>query len=423
MKHATSSTEKGFSRHRRIWHCSLIAGLLLALLAVVFSWGTLTPLPVFASARVSTVTANFSTSPSEGPVGTVVAVHISGLNFPDGTQVRLGETPVFSSGCTVVANSLVGTVQQQTFSGWLRWPSTTGTGWFQVCARVGASKVLPGFTGFFRVLSATPPQVTVAPTALTANKQATVTGANFLPAGTSVNLLWQAAGGGQTLALGTVTSDNTGAFTQTFTVPAKASTGSYVVMATVGSGQPPTLSASTTFHVNGITIAVVPTPSIQGISTPTASATASVTTIVQATPVGTRPTPTKGKGKELGSGSDSSSMILPLVLGGALLIVVALIISVLFVLRQRALALTSGASKPTWFDASAIELDATFPLSTVPHAGRLSDKAMSTLASGGSSMEDVSAIPFDPALAEAMRQAQVSLFATPRPPVDEKIPS
>ena len=31
------------------------------------------------------------------------------------------------------------------------------------------------------------------------------------------------------------------------------------------------------------------------------------------------------------------------------------------------------------------------------------------------------AVPFDPGLVEAMREAQVSLFATPRPPVNEEI--
>ncbi|MEO7019213.1 MAG: hypothetical protein ABI234_03580 [Ktedonobacteraceae bacterium] len=416
MKHAASSTEKGISLPRHVWSYALAAGLLIALLAVLFPWHFLAPTHVFASAQVPTKNT-FSTSPSAGPVGAVIAVSISNVSFPDGTQIQLGETTVFSSSCTVVTDSQGGTVQNKSFSGWLRWPTSTGTGTFQVCAKAGTSTISAGFAGFYNVLSATPPQVTVAPTSPDVSKQATVSGTNFLPSGTSVNLLWHAANGGQTLALGTVTSDSSGAFTQTFTVPSRSSTGSYVVTATAGSGQPATLSATTTFHVNGITIVAVPTPVAQASPTLTASPTAPATATVSSTPVSQQTT-----SKVSGSVPDSSGTILPLVLGGLLLIVVALVVSVLFVRRQRELAIaasgTSGTGGPVWSDAPALGLGATNIVSRI--TGKTA--SMRSPLFNKTTAPDMAIIPFDPALAEAMRQAQVSMFATPRPPVDEKVP-
>lgn len=415
MKQAMSSIEKGFSRHTCVWRYTLVAGLLSIWVAAMCSWSLLAPTRVLASTHLPTLTANFRLSPSSGPVGTVIMVHITNLNLPNGTKVQLGEMNVFASTCTLVADSQGGTVQTQAFSGWLRWPDTTSTGFFQVCARADSRTVTAGFSGFFEVLSTIAPQVTVTPTTLTVDRQATITGTNFLPAGTSVNLLWHAANGSQAISLGTATSDATGSFTQAFTVPANSNTGTYMITATVGSNQPPTLSASTTFHVNGITIVAVPTPT--ATSSPTATATVSVTSTASTTPV-------RQSTKSASRVPTTSSMVLPLVSGGLFLIVAALLAGVLIVRRQRELAALAGASKPAWSEALAMSLRATFPLRAISHPDGFREK--STLrrvpALKEPPMPDISAIPFDPALAEAMRQAQVSLFATPRPPVDEKVP-
>lgn len=420
MKHAASPTEKGISLHRHSWRYVLVAGLLLSLLAVVLSLGSSAPPRTFAALRIS-ASNGFTSSPTEGPVGAVIAVSGSNLNYDDGTQVRLGYTTTFLSKCTVIPDSQGGAVQNQSFSGWLRWPTTLGVGNYQICALVGGNHP---FVGFYTVLSAAPPQIAVAPTAPNVSKQATVSGANFLPGGTSVNLLWRAANGGQALSLGTVTSDSTGAFSSTFTVPAKSSTGSYSVLATVGSGQPPTLSASTTFHVNGITIAPVPTPAAQVSPTITSSPTAVATS--SSTPTGV------AQSTSSSSVTGGSGLIMPIALGGFLLVVVALVAGVLVVRRQRELAAAraaSGGSGPPLSGAPAMGAGGVFPSgvnqSRNGFLGRPTTKhsALSRGAATPATMQSVSTIPFDPALAEAMRQAQVSMFATPRPPVIEEVPS
>jgi hypothetical protein len=95
-----------------------------------------------------------------------------------------------------------------------------------VCGVVGS------FTfqmGSYQVLSDAVPRVSVAPGTPQAGKQATATGANFLPGGTDVSLIWRAVKGGQSIFLGTAVSNNDGTFTQTFTVPSRTSTGSYTL--------------------------------------------------------------------------------------------------------------------------------------------------------------------------------------------------
>ncbi|MGH2478699.1 MAG: hypothetical protein ACRDHW_03455, partial [Ktedonobacteraceae bacterium] len=291
MRQAASLIKKSIALSARAWRYSLAVALLIALLAAVFAWSALTPARTFAANHVA-ASGSFTSSPLIGPVGAVITVAGSDLRDPNGTQIQIGYItyhPIMVPVCTAVTNGQSGTVQNRSFSGWFRWPTSTGMGTFQVCAMVGGDPTPIDANGY-SVISASPPQVTVAPAMPSAGKQATVSGANFLPGGASVNLFWYSANGGSTLSLGTVTSDATGAFTRTITVPDRSSTGSYVVTAASGSGQPPALGASTTFHVNGITIVAVPTPTAQASPTLTASPTVSATA-ASATTVTTSSTP------------------------------------------------------------------------------------------------------------------------------------
>ncbi|HEU5378109.1 MAG TPA: hypothetical protein VFV38_22020 [Ktedonobacteraceae bacterium] len=415
MKHAASSTKRGISFHRYSWRFLLAAGLVICFLTIVLLLGYAVPVRTFASTRTPQWNG-FNSSPSQGPVGAVIAVTGANLRSTDGTKVQVGYTLNFMD-CNAVADSRGGVITNHAFSGWFRWPTNTGTGVFGVCALVGSRTL---FVSTYRVLTDAVPQVTVTPTTPGAGKQARVTGANFLPSGTSVNLVWRSVNGGQTLALGTVTSDSTGAFTSTFTVPARASSGSYTITATVGSSQPPTLSASKTFHVNGMTIVVVPTATAR--PSPTATLAVSPTATARSTPPGSiQPTHTN-------TSAGRPGMLMPIASGGLLLVMVALVAGVLVVRRQRSLVATPSTDGFSWAGSSATgpggasspgaaSGPGAFAEQTVPNRPFM-PHAVTAPVRG-----DVSAIPFDPALAEAMRQAQVSLFATPRPPVKEEVPS
>lgn len=415
MKHTSSSIEKRtFVQKKHVGHLFLVCGLFLFLLVALLSSAL--------SARASTAPTNatarhgFSISPTSGPVSTVVTVTGSNLAYPDGTQVSLGYTTDFSN-CNIVAQAQAGTTSNHAFSGWLRWPTTTGTGTFGVCVMV------TGFNSFlvdnFKVLSASAPQITIAPTTPRAGTQATVTGANFLPGKTTVNFFWRSVSTGAVLTLGSATSDDTGAFTSTFTVPANSSTGSYTLMANAGAADPPVLSASTTFHVNGITIVPVSTPGSKASPTvpPTTVPTPLATAITSTTPLDTSndPGPTNT--------TRTSDLLLPIILVGALLVVVALVAGVLLVHRQRSLAVAVA-------NAGSISLppvgNGNIPLQrTAPSTGSLMYAAAPPPAPPApparTANQAQGSMPFDPDLAEAMRQAQVSLFAMPRPPVGEEV--
>jgi hypothetical protein len=389
---------------RCLWRFSLARGLLPFLLIAAFS---LIVFPhAWAASQVFSARNNYATSPTQGPVGTVITVTGTNLTYPDGTQIDVGYTTNFSS-CILTAESQGGSVSRRSFSGWLRWPDTTGTGNFGVCVRVDGSNSFQ--VSDFRVLASTPPQVMVTPTIPDAGKQATVTGANFLPGGVTVNLVWEAANGGQTVSLGSVTSDDTGAFTQTFTVPSNSSTGSYSVIATSGSSQPPTLSASTSFQVNGITITPVSTPGTATSSTATASASASSPT---ATAISKSIINSTGTGSNSSGGANNQwTLLMPIILGGLLLIVVTLVAGVLVVHKQRSLALTATSNvgvatslpgSEQMFEPGAVVYNP--PTPPPPQIDR-SYRPVPTRPE-----QAVSAIPFDADLAEAMRQAQVSMY-------------
>lgn len=426
MKHASDPTGKGISFYGYLWRFALVAGLCMCALVVGFSAGSVSS-PSALAASVLSSQRTFTVSPTQGPVGAVIVVSSSGTFLSNGTQIDLGYVSADGSTCHVVSGGQAGVVRNHAFSGWFRWPTSTGKGSFGVCIEVDGS---PYRVGTYTVLSATPARVTVSPTTPDAGKQATVSGANFLPAGTLVSLFWRSARGGQSISLGTVSSGSSGTFTHTFTVPSRASTGSYIVTGTAGSGQPPTLSAATTFQVHGITIVAMPTPTARPSPTvapttaPTAPATATATKTKQAS------------GGEKSGGK--SGLILPIALGGSLLIALALVAGVLVVRKQRALVPTAsdefswhGAPDPALMSAGGYVpgAGALYQMGGAPPPessgmgyapGQHGPETQPTLIMG---QNNGAAIPFDPGLAEAMREAQVSLFATPRPPVGEEVPS
>lgn len=408
--------EKGIASRRYAWRVVCVVGVFLPLLAALFF---LASPPAFAAPHLF-VARNITSSPSQGPAGAVIVVTGSRLTSPDGTQIDLGYSTNFSN-CVAATETQPGIVQNGAFSGWFRWPASTGTGDFEVCASVHGSNS-PFFVGMYQVLSATPPQITIAPSTPGAGKQAMVTGANFLPAGTSVRLVWPAANGLPSVSLGTATSDNNGAFSQAITVPAHAISGTYSLEALAGTGQPPTMSASTTFHVNGIVIVAVPTPTVSASPTAAPSPTTAATSTVTSNAPGIGHT-VNLNGNNIGGGTN---LLIPVALVGFVIVVAALVAGVFIVRRQRALALVQAAGPAPWPPASNTATDEGFALpyqagSQLPFGIGRSTKPHRAIAPGAS--KEQASIPFDPGLAEAMRQAQVSLFVTPRPPVGEEVHS
>lgn len=419
MKCASGPTGKVISLYSYAWRFVLAAGLCISTLAIFFSSSAVSPSVAFAAPR-SFAARTFTVSPTQGPVGAVITVSSSRAFYPDGTQVAPGYT-VDSQTCITVSGGQLGVVHNHTFSSWFRWPAGTGTGSFGICLTASGFGSIQ--VGTYQALSDAAPHVSVAPTGLNAGKQATVTGSNYLPAGSSVDLIWRSANGGQSISLGSVSSDASGKFTHTFIVPAHASTGSYTLTGVVGAGQPPTLSAMATFHVNGITIVVVPTPTAYPSPTATAAATA-VPRVVG----------TNRPDKSQVASVNKASPLLPIALGGSLLIVLALVSGVFVVRRQRGLAtVATASSKFSWHGVSNMMTNvfaavpgAAYPMGNLPPPGSTTHAYVSM--SHGSVTVDAkqsraTTIPFDPGLVEAMQQAQISLFATPRPPVGEEMSS
>lgn len=417
---------KSISLHRHYWRCVLFAGLFMALLVLLLP----ARFPRVFAASLSPTKNAFAVSPVQGPVGAVIAVSGNGVFFSDGTRVNLGYT-VDNKTCTLVGGGRVGVVRNGSFSGWFRWPAETGTGSFGVCATANA------FTfkvGSYQVLSASVPHISMTTTSLKAGKQAIVSGAHFLPGGTHVNLIWRSTHGGQSIVLATAVSSGSGAFTRAFTVPSRSGTGSYMLTAIVGSGSPPTLSASTTFHVDGITIVALPTPG------PRVNATA--TTTDGKTSTATPQVATKQPVNTNDETATEMGLVASIALSGGLLIVLALGVGVLFVRRQRRLAGVNDPSSGPLLWPEAVSMIAgrmpggpiSEPGAFTPWPGTMYPGGDVPLGSSGMEYMPVQrvtaphatlnksvTIPFDPGLVEAMREAQVSLFATPRPPVHEEI--
>jgi hypothetical protein len=263
MKHVT-----------RLASVCLAASLALCLTTVFYSSAqALSP----AHLTRATVKGSVVSSPSSGPVGAIIAISGSGWSDPDGEQVSFGY--MIASYCSIVPDSQAGTFDGGSFSGWLRWPGGTPLGIYPVCATFGSTTAQ---ANTYTVLSESAPQVSISPSILTAGTQATVTGSNFYPAGTNVQLSWETVNGSVSFGLSPAISNSTGSFSKIFVVPTTSlASGSYRIVAVVGGSQPPTLSSSTTFTYHVLTPTLSPTP------TPSPTPRANPTPVQQVTPTAT----------------------------------------------------------------------------------------------------------------------------------------
>lgn len=289
-----------------------------------------------------------TSTPTSGPTGATIAVSGSGWqDVADGTVVNFGYSA--SSSCaanvyTPASTEQAAVVSGGSFSGWFLWPAKTPTGLYTVCASIGSTLAV---AGSYTVLSAAPARLTISSSTFTVGQQAVVSGSNFLPPQTSVTLTLQQLSGGARIPLGTATSDANGAFSQTYTIPANP-TGPVELIASAGSSNPPTLSASVTFIVYAApatptpspapspppgrtatptpgqtaTPASIPTQSTQPTSTP-ATPISQGTQLQTPTPTGSAQTTQQPTGQTAATGSQQSKKTLALVAGAAFLLLAA----------------------------------------------------------------------------------------------------
>jgi hypothetical protein len=446
----------------------IVAAMLLSLAALF-----LTATPTTARGDVS---ANVTSSPSSGPVGTTITVSGLGWIMPDGTQVSFGYMDV-ESYCLIVPDSQAGTLSGGFFSGWFHWPKGTLLSTYTVCANVGGTTAQ---ANTFSVLSASAPQISITPTTLTTGQQATITGANFFPAGTAVQLFWETAKGSIDFSITPVTSNNNGSISRTFTVPATALPGgSYMIEAVVGGSQPPALSASAPFTYTTPAQNPTPTPSPvpSRASTPTLSPTAAATksttpTVGSTTPAATQ-NPTTSQTPVLNTTSNDSSnaggttppdqsgsVLLIAGVIGSLVLLITLLAIVLLIRHKKARSrkMIRRATPAVGLNTNGVSpwqngLSASPPTSAwvappvnggqvvstnngAPHGGNKTAPPSSKplpftpytqllQQSVGGSVDTGKPVlaPYDPTLEAMKRQAQIGLFAVPGQHGDERPPS
>jgi hypothetical protein len=418
----------------------LIVASIMSCLAVLLFIAIHFILPAHASR--ATVSASAESSPSSGPVGTTITVSGSGWTEPDGTQVSFGY--MTDSSCLTVTDSQTGTLTGGNFSGWFHWPQGTPLGTYTVCADDGSRTVT---ANTFTVLSESAPQISISPTTLTAGQQATITGSNFFPAGTTVQLFWETANGRVDFVLQSATSNNNGNIARTFTVPAiTLPGGSYMIKASVGGGQPPTLSASTTFTYKAPVHSPTPTPGPSPVSngplppqlSPTATVAAKPTMTTTASPTvpattqtsNTGQTPTLNTPTNTSSNSDGvtstnqpGGILLIAGVAGSFVLLIALLAAALLIRRKKSRSgIMTGLAhlhpvsqvvpthngKPPMGEQPA-QLSS-IPLPFTPYTQLLQQPAGD---SAGPNVSDPVMVPYDPTLEAMKKQAQMGLFAVP----------
>jgi hypothetical protein len=280
-----------------------------------------------------TITSPQANGKATGHVGTKVQIDGTGFNpgtinlytttsndttkcINSGDPTSLGLT-VFSSSPTVVAG------QDGTFSLQTTWPDSAGSGGtsYFICAAASGPSALS--TNTFTV--APPVQITVMPSTVPQGGQVTVTGSNWLPPQALTVAIVVGNSAAPPLVTQTISSDATGAFTVSLTIPANADIGVYSV--SVNAQNEPT-SAMTIVQNDSLTVTLTSTP------TPTPTTTPTVTPSVTPTPTtvtSTVPTQTNNTGgANTNSGSVSPMLLLALGGLGVLLIIVGIVLFVVY---------------------------------------------------------------------------------------------
>ena len=219
--------------------------------------------------------ASVTVTPASGPAGTRVTV--TGAHFTPNTPVTVGYS---KTDCKAGVIAIDGTDQTTAADGsvtvTVTWPSTENGKYIICVTEKGTGKVHQSDTQF-EALSASAASINITQTVRSAGK-VTVTGANYLPGGSSFEVLYGAAGSNgcaNSVATGTVNADGT--FTATFDAPFVQADTTYQVTAvspakTCGAGA--VLAASKSLTVTSApatgtaTVTPKPVPSPNAITFP-----------------------------------------------------------------------------------------------------------------------------------------------------------
>ena len=418
-------------------------------LSVLFYSTTRFAVPVLA-ARES-ITGIVSSSPSSGPVGATISISGSGWPESDGEQVSLGY--MIASYCSIVPNAQTSTFKSGSFSGWLRLPNGTPLGSYSICATFGSTTAVAKTS--YTVLTESSPQISISLSIQTGVQQATITGSNYFPTGTTVNLFWETTNGNGIFTITPAVSNSNGLISRTFLIPDTVASGYYKIVANVG-GQQPALSSFVTFTYNALTPTPTPSPTPLPASdptptqhlSPTAVTTAVATPILTPTigataPVGsqntnTGQTPSSGTTSNDSISNQSTRIVLISSIIGVLALLATILIIALFIRRKKARSIDivatvgptqsnpmswqnnqfgsmpfpanngSMAVSPPWPVASTPPSPQKLQVSPYTHLLQQSEGGSSSLTS-----EPTKMTPDDPNIESIKRQVQMGLFATP----------
>jgi hypothetical protein len=338
----------------RLASCICLATSVMVCLSVFCSSTTRFVAPVHAERE--SITGSVSSSPSSGPIGATISVSGSGWSEPDGEQVSLGY--MIESICLPVSDAQASTFKSGSFSGWLYLPNETPPGTYLICATFGSKTEV---ANNYMLLSVSPPQISITLSTQAREQQATISGSNYFPAGTTVNLFWESTNGSPIFTIKPAVSNSNGSISRTFMIPTSITSGSYKIAASV-SGQP-ALNSTVTFTYNAPTPTPTPTPSptpspvsdptpVQKLSptvvtTPVATAI-STQTVEATTPVSSQNTNTDQTPSSSTSSKDANT---PIVLVGATIGVLALLATSLIIVlvsrRRKVRSIHPPAVTPT----------------------------------------------------------------------------
>jgi len=382
-------------------------------------------------------------------------ISISGAGWPesDGEQVSLGY--MIASYCSIVPDAQTSTFKNGSFSGWLHLPNGTPLGSYSICATFGRTTAV---ANTYTVLTESSPQISISLSIQPGVQQATITGSNYFPAGTTVNLFWETTNGNGIFTITPAVSNSNGLISRTFLIPDTVASGSYKIVANVG-GQQPTLSSSVTFTYNALTPTPTSSPTPLPTSdptptqhlSPTAVTTAVTTPILTPTigataPVGsqntnTGQTPSPGTTSNNFSTNQPTRIVLIASITGSLALLATILIIVLFIRRKKSrsihIAATVGStlsSPATWqnnqvgssvpdsmpypINNSSMTVSPPWPVtSSPPQQLQISPYAhlLQQPEGGNSSVtsEPTKMTPDDPNIESIKQQVQMGLFATP----------
>ncbi|HYX48598.1 MAG TPA: hypothetical protein VE843_02560 [Ktedonobacteraceae bacterium] len=321
-----------------------IATCVMSCLAVLFY--STTHVVTTAHAEQVSITGSVSSSPTAGPVSALISVSGSGWSEPDGEQVSLGY--MIASNCLTVSDAQASTFKNGSFSGSLHLPNGTPLGTYSICANFGS---MTAIANTYTVLTESSPQISISLSTQSGKQQASVSGSNYFPAGTTVNLNWETTNGTVKFTITPTVSNSSGLISRTFLIPTSIQSGVYKIVATV-SGQPTlNTSASFTYHASTPTSTPTPSPTALPTSDPTPTKLLSPTTVatkVVSTPttsatsfVGSQNTNT-GQTPSSGTTSNGSTMnqLTGMVLigstTGVLALLAIMLITVLLIRRKKA---------------------------------------------------------------------------------------